>query len=67
MHLGSGRWRESDENHDAITTGISTKVDINIGFPVVDGPNVASLIDDHVRPMLLLGKVALGRTNMDRI
>src|SRR6266516_6586932 len=46
MHLGSGRWRESDENHDAITTGISTKVEINIWFPVVYEPNVASLIYD---------------------
>src|SRR5204863_10220984 len=43
------RWRESDEDDDAITARIPAKVDMNIGFPVVDGPNVASLVDDHRR------------------
>src|SRR5437667_8704978 len=49
MHLRSRWWRESDEDDDAITARIPAKVDINIGFPVVDRPNVASLIDDHSR------------------
>jgi len=43
------RWRQADENYDAIAARIPAKVDINIGFPVVDGPDVASLIDDHGR------------------
>jgi len=40
------RWRQADENDEAIATRIPAKVDIDVGFPVVDGPNVASLIDD---------------------
>src|SRR5439155_515160 len=47
--LVARRWRESDEDDDAVTARIPAKVDINIGFPVVDGPNVASLVDDHRR------------------
>ena len=42
MHVGSGRWCEADEDDDAITTWIPTDgVDVEIGFPVVNGPNVA--------------------------
>ena len=45
MDLGSRRWREADENDDAITARIPTDgVDVEIGFPVVNGPNVAGLI-----------------------
>src|SRR5436305_35386 len=45
MDLGSRRWRESDENDDAITARIPTDgVDVEVGFPVVNGPNVAGLI-----------------------
>ena len=50
MDLGSGRCGEADENDDAITARIPTEgVDVEIGFPVVDGPNVSGLIDDHGR------------------
>jgi len=49
MGLDSGRGGKADENHDAIATRISAKVDNNIGFPIVDRPDVASLIDDHGR------------------
>src|SRR4030095_936418 len=45
MDLGSSRWRESDENDDAITARIHADgVDGEIGFPVVNRPNVAGLI-----------------------
>ena len=45
MDLGSRRWRESDENDDAITARIPTNgVDVEIGFPVVNQPKVAGLI-----------------------
>ena len=45
MDLGSRRWRESDENDDAITARIPTDgVDVEIGFPVVNKPKVARLI-----------------------
>ena len=45
MDLGSRRWREADENDDAITARIPTDgVDVEIGFPVVNGPKVAGLI-----------------------
>jgi hypothetical protein len=48
--MGLNRWgRKSDENYDAITTGVGGDVDVEIGFPVVNGPNVASLIDHHAR------------------
>jgi len=43
------RWRESDENYDAITTRVGRDVDVEIGLPVVNGPNVAGLIDHHAR------------------
>ena len=36
MKLGLGRRGETDENHDAIATGVTGKVDIDIRFPVVD-------------------------------
>src|SRR2546430_17044391 len=49
MDLRRRRCGETDENHDAIATRVAGKVDINIRFPVVDGPDVASLIDDHGR------------------
>jgi hypothetical protein len=43
-------WRQADEDDDAIAAGISTdSVDAEIGFPIVDGPNVAGPIDAHGR------------------
>ena len=48
MDLGSRWWREAYENDDAITARIPTEgVDAEIGFPVVNGPNVSGLIDDN--------------------
>ena len=45
MHLGSGRCGEADENYDAISAWIHADgVDVEIGFPVVNGPKVAGLI-----------------------
>jgi hypothetical protein len=45
MDLGGRRWREADEDDDAITTWIPTdRVDVEIGLPVVEGPDVAGLI-----------------------
>src|SRR5205809_1073225 len=36
VHLGSRRWRESDEDYDAIAAGIHADgVDVDTGFPVV--------------------------------
>jgi len=49
LDLRRRRGGEADEDDDAITTRIATKVDVHIRFPVVDGPDVASLIDDHGR------------------
>jgi hypothetical protein len=49
MDLGSRRWREADENDDTIAARITADgVDVEIGFPVVNGPNVAGLIDVDV-------------------
>ena len=45
----SRRGGQADENHDAVATRIPPKVDNNIGFPIVNRPDVASLIDDHGR------------------
>ena len=46
MNLRSRRCSEAHENYDAIATGIHADgVDVEIGFPVVNGPNVAGLID----------------------
>ena len=48
MHLGRGRCCESDENDHSIAARIPADgVDVKIGFPVIDGPDVAGLIDDH--------------------
>ena len=45
MDLGRRRWREADEDNDAITARIPTDgVDVEIGFPVVNKPKVARLI-----------------------
>ena len=45
MDLGSGRCCEADENDDAITARIPADgVDVEIGFPVVNGPKVAGPI-----------------------
>ena len=50
MDLGSRRCGEADEDDDAITAWIpACGVDVEIWFPVVNGPNVSSLIDDHGR------------------
>jgi hypothetical protein len=50
MDLTRRRRSKADEDYDAIAAGISTDcVDIEIGFPVVNGPNVSCLIDDHGR------------------
>jgi hypothetical protein len=46
------RWRscKAHENYDAIATWISALgVGVEIGFPVINGPNVSCLIDDHGR------------------
>jgi len=48
MDLVSRGCSEADENNDAIAAGILTDgVDIEIGFPVVNGPNISGLIDDN--------------------
>ena len=50
MDLARGRCSKADENYDTIAAGIPTDcVDVEIRFPVVNGPNVSSLIDDHGR------------------
>jgi hypothetical protein len=50
MDLARRRRSKADEDYDAIAAGISADcVDIEIGFPVVNGPNVSCLIDDHCR------------------
>ncbi len=41
------RWRQPDEDDDAITAGVGRDVDVEIGLPVVNGPNVTGLIDHH--------------------
>ena len=49
MDLG-GRRRQPDENDDAITAWILTNsVDVEIGFPVVNGPNISGLIYGYRR------------------
>ena len=49
MDLGRMRWREADEDDDAITARIPADgVDAEIGFPVVNGPNVAGLIGNSI-------------------
>ena len=46
MDLGSRWWPEADEDDDSIAAGIPTGgVDVEIRFPVVNGPNVSGLID----------------------
>src|SRR5205085_1220430 len=40
---------EADEDHRAIATGVAADVDIKIGFPVIERPNVAGLIDHDIR------------------
>ena len=45
----SRRCRKPDEDDDAITTGVRGDIDVEIRLPVVDGPNVAGLIDHHAR------------------
>ena len=50
MDLGTGGCGQADENYDAIAAGVPTDcVDVKIGFPVVNGPNVTGLVDDHRR------------------
>lgn len=50
MHLGSGRCCESDKDDDVITAQIRVDgADEKIGFPVINGPNVAGLTYDHGR------------------
>jgi hypothetical protein len=47
--MGLNRWgRKSDENYDAITAGVGGDVDVEIGLPVVNGPNVAGLIGNSI-------------------
>jgi len=49
VHLGSRRWRESDEDYDAIAAGIHADgVDVDTGFPVVKRPDVAGLVDAQI-------------------
>ncbi len=47
--LADRRCGQTDENHDAITTGIAAEVDIKIGLPIIERPNVASLVDHYIR------------------
>src|SRR5439155_23873515 len=49
MELGSRRCGEADEDDDAITARIAAEgVDAEIGLPVINGPNVAGLIDAQI-------------------
>jgi hypothetical protein len=43
------RCSKADENYDAIAAGIRRNVDVEIWLPVVEGPNVTSLIDHYTR------------------
>jgi hypothetical protein len=47
--LASGRGGQPNENHNAIATGVAAEIDVKIGLKVVDRPNVAGLIDHHIR------------------
>ncbi len=47
--LDSRRRGQPDENHDAIATGVAAQVDIKIGLPIIERPNVASLVDHYIR------------------
>jgi len=50
MHLARWRRGEADENYDTIAAWVpALGVGVEIGFPVVNGPNVSCLIDDHGR------------------
>lgn len=47
MDLASRRRCEADKNYDAVAARILTGgVDIEIWFPIVDGPNISGLIDN---------------------
>jgi len=42
------RCSEADKDYDAVTSGIlALGIDVKIGFPIIDGPDVAGLIDNH--------------------
>ena len=46
-----GRFGETDEDDDAVPSGVAHlwgDVDVETGFPVVQGPDVASLVDEAV-------------------
>src|SRR6266487_1557626 len=66
--MGLNRWgRKSDENYDTITTRVGGEVDIEIGFPVIDRPDVASLIDHHARLTHHRGEAWLSARTVQRI
>ena len=43
------RWRQADEDYDAIATRVEERVVVEIRLPVVDGPDVSRLIDHKAR------------------
>jgi hypothetical protein len=43
------RWGEAHEDDGAIATRVAADIDIKIGLPVIERPNVAGLIDYHIR------------------
>jgi len=48
MHLGGSRCGEPTENDEAIAARILTLgVNVEIGFPNVNEPNISGLIDDR--------------------
>ena len=56
MGLTRRRWREANEDYDAITPRIlSDGVDVEIGFPIVNEPNIAALIYIDLGANALLG------------
>ena len=46
--LDSRRRGQPDENHDAIATGVAAEIGVKIGLPIVERPDVASLINHRV-------------------
>jgi len=47
--LDSGRRGQAHENHGTVATGVAAEVDIKIGLPIIERPNVTSLIDHYIR------------------
>jgi hypothetical protein len=40
---------KTNENHGTIAAWVAAQIDVKIGFPIVEGSNVASLIDQVVQ------------------